>query len=217
MAEAREALLEAITEHDANTRSLFLRLAAPLAFRPGQFISCLLPIGGETLIRPYSIASRPEESSRLELLFNRVPGGRGSRYLFGLRPGDPIHFTGPWGVFTLDRAPDGEAVFIAEDTAIAPVRPMLHRAAATARHPLTLLHATDQPLYHAELAALRGVTVAVVPRAALLAEVERRWVRADSDRRRHFYLCGIGAVVLALRDCLRGAGYARRAVQYEKW
>ena len=39
----------------------------------------------------------------------------------------------------------------------------------------------------------------------------------DADRGRHFYICGVGMPVTQLRDLLRGAGYQRRAVQYEKW
>ena len=51
----------------------------------------------------------------------------------------------------------------------------------------------------------------------LIAETQRRWIDADSDRSRHFYVCGVGKGVLALRDLLRVAGYERRAVHYEQW
>ena len=87
MAEERTAVLEAVRDHGGETRSLFLRVPGGLAFRPGQFVSCLLPVGGERLIRPYSIASSPEDPERLELLIDRVPGGPGSHYLFDLSPG----------------------------------------------------------------------------------------------------------------------------------
>jgi ferredoxin-NADP reductase len=219
MAAEREARVERVVEHAPGTRSLVLRLprGEGLAFRPGQFISCLVPVGGARLIRPYSIASSPEDPEHLELLLDRVPGGPGSGYLFGLGPGDRVRFTGPWGTFVLDRAPDAEAVFIAAGTGIAPIRPMLHRAAATARHPLYLLYATTLGIYRDELAALPGVAVEVVPPDALEAAVAARWLAADADRSRCFYVCGVGEQVTRLRDRLRGAGYARRAVQYERW
>ncbi len=51
----------------------------------------------------------------------------------------------------------------------------------------------------------------------LFEEVERRWVKADGDRTRQFYICGVGKGILKLRDLLRGAGYQRRAVHYELW
>src|SRR4029453_15949989 len=109
MAEERTAVLESVVDPGAHPRSFFFAIADGLAFRPGQFVSCLLPVGGERLIRPYSIASSPEESGRVELLLNLVPGGPGSRYLFELAPGASLDFTGPWGTFVLDRAPDAEA------------------------------------------------------------------------------------------------------------
>jgi ferredoxin-NADP reductase len=221
MAAEREATLARVVEHDAETRSLFLHLDAPLDFRPGQFISCLLPIG----IRPYTIASDPEQASDIEILLNLVPGGPGSHHLFTLRPGAHVRFTGPWGTFVLDRAPDAECVFIADGTGIAPIRPMIHRALATATgRPLRLLAGAASPdavLYRTELDALAAAHPAFrwefAASATLEAEVQRRWVDADADRSRHFFICGVGAIVPALRDRLRRSGYERRAVQYEKW
>jgi ferredoxin-NADP reductase len=217
MAEERTAILDAITDHGADTRSLFFRIPGGLTFRPGQFLSCLLPIAGDRLIRPYSIASGPEEPERVELLLNLVPEGFGSRYLFGLSPGATLDFTGPWGTFVLDRAPAAEAVFLAIETGVAPIRPMLHRAAATATHPLTLVYASGHPLYLDELTRLPGIAVDVVSPDGLEADVRRRWLERDDDRTRHFFICGVGDVVSRLRDLLRRGGYERRAVQYEKW
>src|SRR5437879_3017621 len=136
-----EAHLVRVVEQGADTRSLYLRQTTGprIAFRPGQFISCLLPVGGETLIRPYSLASDPEHED-MEICLNLVPGGRGSPYLLGLPVGASVRFTGPWGTFVLDRAPEVESVFIADGTGVAPIRPMLRRALATTpRHPIRLL------------------------------------------------------------------------------
>ena len=217
MAEERTAVLESVVEHGADTRSLFFTIPGGIAFRPGQFLSCLLPIGGERLIRPYSIASSPEEPDRVELLLDLVPDGPGSRYLFGLDPGAALHFTGPWGTFVLDHAPDAPTVFVAIDTGIAPIRPMVRRALATATHPVTLLHAASHPVYRAELDALDGLERQRVAPGAVEAEVRRRYLEHDADRSRHFFICGVGDVVPRLRDALRAGGYVRRAVQYEKW
>jgi ferredoxin-NADP reductase len=221
MAVEQEGRVARVVEHTPDTRSLFLR-APRLGHRPGQFVSCLLSIDGETLIRPYSIASDPEDDD-LEICLDRVPGGRGSAWLLGLAPGATVRFTGPWGTFVLDRAPDAEAVFVADGTGIAPIRPMVRRALATAtRHPVRLLHGADGPaLYGDEMARLArdhpSFRVETVPRATLADAVARRWVDADADRTRRFFVCGVGAIVPTLRDLLRGAGYERRAVQYEKW
>ena len=217
MAEEHTAVLAAIQDHGGERRSLFLDVPGGIAFRPGQFLSCLLPVGGERLIRPYSIASSPAAPEQIELLLDRVPGGPGSGYLFAQAVGARLDFTGPWGTFGLDRAPEVEAVFVALGTGIAAIRPMLHRAAEGATHPLTLLYATDQPIYRDELSAIPGLAVDVVAPAVAEADVRHRWLERDADRTRQFFVCGVGDIVPRLRDLLRGGGYARRAVQYERW
>lgn len=220
MAEPHVARVERIVAHAPDVHSLFLRLppGRGVVFRPGQFLSLLLPVGDRTVTRAYSIASDPTEPELLEICLNRVTGGAGaSAYLLDLAPGASIRFTGPWGAFLLDRAPAAAVVFIAADLGIVPIRPMLHRAAATATFPVTLLYGRTLPLWRDELAALPGVAVIDVAPGDLAAEAQRRWVDADGDRTRQFYLCGVGDLVLRLRDLLRGAGYARRAVQYERW
>lgn len=225
MAVEREARLTRIAEHAPDTRSLFLaQQGERLAYHPGQFLSCLLPVGGETIIRPYSLASDPADDE-LEICLNRVENGLGSNYLLGLEVGETLRYTGPWGTFTLERAPEVETVFIAEGTAIAPIRPMLHRALATgARQPLILLYAADASarlLYRGELEGLAKAhplfRFEPLTSGTLPDEVERRFIAGDSDRHRRFFICGVGTIVPTLRDLLRRAGYERRAVQYEKW
>jgi ferredoxin-NADP reductase len=224
MADEQTARLDRVTDHGGDVRSLFVHPARPFAFAPGHFVSCLLPVGDRRLTRPYTIASHPEAPECLELLLNRVPDGPGSQYLFSLRPGAEIALTGPWGTFTLERPPAAETVFIADGTGIAPIRPMLPRALATGRHAVTLLHAARPPqphVYadeHRALAATESrLTVVLLHSADLIAEVEARYVLADDDRSRHFFICGVGDTVVHLRQMLRGAGYERRAVRYEKW
>lgn len=231
------ARIERIFNHSADTRSLFLRLAdgADFTFIPGQFISLELPLTDEVRVRPYSIASSPEDGQPLEICLDLVPGGAGSRYLFGLSVGDSIAFTGPFGKFTLDRVPEVETIFIAEATAIAPIRPMIRRALADQHHPALRLHHAARTeeglLYRREFEAraasdsrfsfeptlIEPSSGASGGRGGLIDLIERRYVTGDENRNRRFYICGVGKPVFDLRDLLRGAGYERRAVQYERW
>ena len=234
---AYAATIERIAEHTPDIRSFFLRLpdAQRLTFRPGQFISLSLPVAGEILIRPYSIASSPEDGGLLEICLNLVPDGPGSHYLFAQKRGETLSFTGPWGTFVLDQPPEAECVFIADGTGVAPIRPMIrHALAGGPRYPLRLLYSACRErdlLYGAEWEAWTrecpwfdfAPLLSDPPNGwpglhgTLLAYVERRYVSQDSDRSRHFYICGVGGQVTQLRDLLRWAGYQRRAVQYEKW
>jgi 3-ketosteroid 9alpha-monooxygenase subunit B len=229
-----QAKVERVFEHAEDTRSLFLRMVnGPMPrFIPGMFISVAIPLEAETLARPYSIATSPEEGEPFELCLNRVPGGAGSGWLCDRRIGDTINFVGPFGAFTLDRAPEAETVFVAEGTGIAAIRPMLKRLMmAPLAYPVSLLYAADRKdhlLYHEELermaaaARFRLQTLIAGPSAQtvyerLMETARRQWVEADQERGRQFYICGVGKGVLALRDLLRGSGYERRAVRYEQW
>jgi phenol hydroxylase P5 protein len=225
------ARVERIHDHNSDTRSLFLSLVegGRFAFIPGQFISISLALENETRVRPYTIASSPEDAGPIELCFNRVPGGAGVRYLFERKSGDELQFTGPFGAFTMERAPAQECVFVAEGTAIAPIRPMIRRAlGAPAPPPMSLLYGaadSEHLLYRDEIAKWSAAGIKFTPiiapaselYARLIAEAQRRWIDSDSGRGREFYVCGVGKGVLALRDLLRGAGYERRDVHYEQW
>jgi ferredoxin-NADP reductase len=231
------ATIERAVKHTAGVRSLFLRLPAEsnFSFVPGQFISVAIPLANENRVRPYTVASSPEDGSPLEIVFNLVPGGAGSEYLFARKAGDQLSFTGPFGLFTLDRAPDLETIFAAEGTTIAPIRPMIRRALSQpGAVPLKLLYAARSPselLYTGEFeaAANRFAHFTYEPILASTAEgskggagrlfdrVKELFVDHDERRDRAFYLCGVGQGVIGLRDLLRKSGYQRRAVQYERW
>jgi CDP-4-dehydro-6-deoxyglucose reductase, E3 len=123
------AQVESITNLTHDVRQLDLRLIEPktITFKPGQFISFEMPHPqtGRLVTRVYSIASQPSRSDVIALLFNLVPGGPGSGFLFDLKVGDKIHFKGPAGSFYLREDPGREWLFIASGTGIAPIRSML--------------------------------------------------------------------------------------------
>lgn len=226
------ARIERIHDHCEDTRSLFLTLVdgRHLKFLPGQFISISIPLGDETRSRAYSIASSPEERAPFEICFNAVEGGRGVGWLFERKLGDTLEFTGPFGTFSMERAPEVEIGLIAEGTALAPIRPIVRRAIETGRAPIHLIYGADRDehiLYRAELDDWRkrapnfNYEIVITPAKQLyerLGEVANgRWIGADTDRSRQFWICGVGPGVIRLRDLLRGAGYERRAVHYEQW
>jgi ferredoxin-NADP reductase len=227
-----EGVIEQVMAHNDDTRSLFIRVPEVREFHfvPGQFISVVIPTDERRRTRSYSLALCPEDGQPLEICLNLIDEGVGSHYLFGLDAGASLSFTGPFGLFTLERPPRHETIFVAEGTGIAPIRAMIRRALATPDPPpLKLLYvASDEAhlLYRAELEALalQHPNFAFLKRitasgrlSTLLDEIEERYVKADADRDRHFYVCGVGNDVLRVRDLLRGAGYARRAVEYERW
>ena len=235
-AERYEASIERIREWTPRTRSLFLRAAggARMPFRAGQFISLELPVGERPpLVRPYSIASDPDDEL-IELCVDLVPDGMGSAYLFSLAAGDRLPFKGPFGSLTVDTPPPAASVFVAGGTGIAPLRAIVRRVLADGGghrvHVLQSAAVEDDLLFRDELAALAreharctwepvlegaGAVPGEHPRLERL--VLDRYVHGDTDRTRHFCICAVGDVVRRLREALRGAGYERRAVRYEQW
>lgn len=123
------AQVEAIKDLTHDVRQLDLRLREPksISFKPGQFISFEMPHPqtGRLMARAYSIASSPSRSDVITLLFNLVPGGPGSGFLFDLHAGDKTNFKGPAGHFYLREDPGRELLFVASGTGIAPIRSML--------------------------------------------------------------------------------------------
>ena len=231
------ATIEKIVERTPETRSFFLRVgnSQKLSFLPGQFLSFLLPVGGETLTRAYTIASLPEEEECFEICLNQVDGGPGSSYLFSRKEADVLCFTGPWGNFVLDQPTDAEYIFIADRVGVVPFRPMIARLLTAGRHHTTrllyaapqagdLLYADEWQKWEGQCAyfSFRPLIAECEPEEysiekGLLPYVEQHFVKEVRQHSRRFYICGIGRPVLLLRDLLRGAGYERQAVKYEKW
>ncbi len=230
------ATVSRVVEHHPGTRSLFLALprGERIGFVPGQFVSCRLPAGdGPPLVRAYSIASSPEDAE-LEICVDLIAGGPASSYLFGLATGAAIEFSGPFGSFALAEPPAEPMVFVADGTAIAPIRPMVRRALERGgAQPIAVLQGArydHELLFHAELErwsrehprlhwepVLATSEAEHGPLAALEELVLERFVRADRERRRRFWICTVGALAGRLRDALRAAGYERRAVRAEQW
>jgi CDP-4-dehydro-6-deoxyglucose reductase, E3 len=219
-----QATVDRVRDLTHDVRELGLRLREPkdIQFKAGQFISFnLTPPGGERLmIRPYSIASPPNESDRITLVFNRVQGGRGSTYLFNLREGDVVAFEGPQGSFYL-RERMRNVLFVATGTGIAPIRSMLldlvdNGYAGTA----TLywgLRSQRDVYYQQEFEAL-AVRYPNVSFAIALSRPEAGWeayagrvtdlvdARVTSVKNLDVFLCGNHAMIRDVTEIIRTKG-----------
>ncbi len=112
--------------HDVREIDLSLRDPSAIEFKAGQFISFeVRPPGARPVVRPYSLASPPQQSEIVTLLFNLVPGGPGSNYLFSLKEGEEVRFKGVAGTFYLRDELGRDLLFVATGTGIAPIRSML--------------------------------------------------------------------------------------------
>ena len=85
----------------------------------------------EPQFRAYSMASHPAEGNRVMLnvriatpppaLWNDVPPGIASSYVYSLKPGDPVTISGPYGEFFI-KDTEREMVYIGGGAGMAPMR-----------------------------------------------------------------------------------------------
>ena len=86
----------------------------------------------EPEFRAYSMANHPAEGNRVMLnvristppppLWNDVPPGIASSYIFNLKPGDKVTISGPYGEFFIKEKSEREMVYIGGGAGMAPMR-----------------------------------------------------------------------------------------------
>ena len=203
---------------------------AQLKFTPGQFVSLSGSVEGKTITRAYSIASPPSAGNRFELCLNRVHFGAFSPHLFELVPGDTVEMGAPLGAFTL-REPMRDSLLIATGTGIAPFRSILKAQLQADSPAITLLFGVRHEshlLYRAEFAALarRFLQFRFWP---TLSQPDPGWKGRVGRVQKHLaeatggrtdidvYLCGLQAMVDEVRQLLKGMGFDRKQIRYEKY
>ncbi len=202
-----------------------------IAFQPGQWVSLNVPVGAKPpLNRAYSMAAPSTPSGELTLVFDRIPSGAGSNYLYTLKPGADVQLSGPYGNFTLPKQLDQELILVARYTGLVPIRCMLKQLYAQRQTASILLIAVapaeEELLFHQEL-----LTVAVThPGFRYLPLVaaggEQQGVDLTLSMLRPLIegvpkvipmLCGTKGFVRPLRAYFVAAGYDRKEVKTETY
>jgi ferredoxin-NADP reductase len=203
---------------------------AHLHFKPGQFVSFSETVHGKKITRPYSIVSLPG-GNRFELCLNLVHEGVFTPHLFTLRPGDSIETSAPLGFFTV-RDLAKEAVFVATGTGIAPFRGMApdyltqpHAQQLTllfgVRHEETIYYRDDFESLAQKYPNFRfwpTLSRAASSWTGRAGHVQTHLLEAIGDRRDlDVYICGLKAMVDDVRGILKGLGFDRKQIIFEKY
>ena len=201
-------------------------------FLPGQFVSFLLPIDektGRKGMRHYSIASSPA-GNVLEFIINKVPGGKGTEYLFDkVKIGTQFPIKGPVGKFVLPNEIMHDLCMICTGTGIAPFRSMINHIYNNnvAHKEIHLIFGTQKKedlLYHEEMLALVEKHKSFHYKVALSREEfngYKGYVHPiyqqifDGKKQGHFFFCGMKNMILQGRDWLLEKGYERKSIKYE--
>ncbi|MCS6304821.1 MAG: hypothetical protein H8K07_14340 [Nitrospira sp.] len=183
------------------------------------------------MTRAYSIASPPSQRSILTLVFNRVDHGPGSTLLFGLKPGDQVHFKGLAGSFRLRDDVPRNLLFVSTGTGIAPIRSMLQTLLSKAtpqvvsllwglraqrdlyyQEGLHELVAARHPMFHSTITLSRPDPGWTGPTGRVTALVQERVKTVDNLA---VYLCGNGGMIKDVTGFLRSKGLC--PIYREKW
>lgn len=96
-------------------RELFLNCSEPdsFRFRAGQFVTLHVPVAGsKAALRAYSIASSDQRHDGFRLIFKYVENGVASNYVWSLKGGETLDFTGPFGRIFFREPPTPQLVFL---------------------------------------------------------------------------------------------------------
>ena len=204
-------------------------------FVPGQWLSLKQTRpDGEELTRAYSIASPPADNSRFALCLNRVQDGFMSNFLCDMKEGANISCQGPFGDFIL-RPPLRDTIFIATGTGIAPFRSMLHWLLADpSRHQsrsffLLFGSRTEKDIYYHQEFRQLAAQHANFYYLPTLSRGGPEWKGLRGYVQEHVpgivqgrpemnaYICGLDKMIKANRELLKGLGWDRKSIWYEKY
>jgi len=226
------ATILSITDLTPHVRQMIvLPKIQKILFQPGQWVSLQVPVGAKPpLNRAYSLAEPPSPTGQLTLVFDQVPGGIGSSYLYGLKAGDELLLSGPYGNFAVPLPLDQDLLFISRYTGLIPIRCMLKWLATSGALPQSILIAVgpteDEWLYHDELLALavrypsfRYLPVAVNGTDQQVVDTTVRLLRPLVTGRPNVtpLLSGVKGFVRPVRAYLMETGYGRKDVKTETY
>lgn len=219
-----------VIEETGDTRSFVIDIPPALeqafAYAAGQFCTFRATIGGEPIVRCYSMSSSPDAGDRFTVTVKRVPGGKMSNWMNdGLAPGDTIDVIPPAGLFVL-RAAETPIVAFAGGSGITPVLSIVKSALVNTAREIALVYAnrgSGSVIFSAALERLRAASggrfsvhhhldseKGLLDAAACAALVGDR-TQAD------FYVCGPGPYMAVVEAGLEQRGVDPRRVLIERF
>ena len=212
--------------HDVLTFVLAADPPRRFAFRPGQFMTYALEIGGETVNRCYTISSPPTRPDRISLTVKAVPGGPVSNWLHAsVKPGVRLSALGPMGDFHWTPQTGARQLFLSAGSGITPLMAMTRAAVDLAVEvDIAFVHSARSPadlIFRDELALMArqapGLKVTHICEADAPEEpwggyrgrldLARLQLIAPDVLEREVRCCGPAPYMAAVRAMLTDAGF----------
>jgi ferredoxin-NADP reductase len=222
--------VKGIVEETDDTRSFLLDVPSDLQeafrYRPGQFCTFRVHVGGEDHARCYSMSSAPETEDDLVVTVKRVPGGLVSNWLNDhVATGDVLEVTAPMGTFCVAPAEQPIIAFCG-GSGVTPVLSIAKSVLAATGRSVRLLYANRDPSSVMFGEGLDTLQARHPRRFELLHHfdldggfVEPRAITAfvDAHLDAHFYICGPGPFMDLVEGTLLGIGVDPDAIFIERF
>jgi ferredoxin-NADP reductase len=220
----------AVVDETDDTRSFVLDIPEALAdtfrYRAGQFCTFRTVIGGEAVVRCYSMSSSPDAGDPFTTTVKRVPDGRMSNWMNdALRSGDAIDVMRPSGLFVL-RDTATPVVAFAGGSGITPVISIVKTALVTTDRPILLVYANrsaDSVIFGDEIERLRvesGGRLLVhhhVDTESGFLDAAQCAALAGDRAHADFYVCGPGPYMDVVEEALAVLGVSPGRVFIERF
>ncbi len=237
----RKMKVTQVADYTPQIRELFIECLSPneFEFRAGQFVMLHVPPDlskgpvdekGKPLkpaLRAYSIASTDQKKDGFRLIFKFVEGGVASKFVWELKVGAILDFTGPFGRVFFQEPPTEQVVFLNTGSGVSQHFSFIE--SNLKRHPhvryrmlFGVRHESDI-YYQNELNRLKSSLTDFEYDFCLSRAKEdwkgvRGYVQNHIDRYDHlkipttFYLCGNGAMIKDVKAKLEADGFDMKRV-----
>jgi 3-ketosteroid 9alpha-monooxygenase subunit B len=223
-----------VIDETSDTRSFVIDIPEDLQdrfrYRAGQFCSFRVRVGGELLVRCYSMASSPDTDREFKVTVKRVPGGPVSNWMVDhLAEGDVLDVTPPAGRFCLrtdEARRERPLVAFSGGSGITPVISLVKTLLAATGRRASLLYANrgrDSIIFFDELEMMSRSNR---DRFRILhrLDVEQGFVDRSAaaefvgdDRDADFYICGPGPFMDVVEEALRDVGVESDRIFIERF
>ena len=212
--------------HDVKTFVFSAREPRLFRYKPGQFLTLDLPIGGQVINRCYTISSAPTRGHLISITVKRVPGGIVSNWLHDtVKPGYELRAVGPLGDFTAFDHQAPKYLFLSGGSGITPLMSMARTYHDLAQdRDITFVHSARSPadiIFRTELDLMaRNLPRFSVAHVCETTDGERNWsgfrgrlnlpmlkLIAPDLMERTIFTCGPEPYMAAVRAMLREAGF----------
>jgi CDP-4-dehydro-6-deoxyglucose reductase, E3 len=229
-----KAKLGKIVDLTPSVRELHMELVDPteFKFKAGQFVMLHIPQEGKIVQRAYSVASADTDSKSYKLVIKFYEVGVASTWVRGLKGGEEINYTGPFGKFLFREPAAQQVVHVCTSTGIAPLYSMLAGQGDKLKNTEVKMFMgvwnEKEIFYDKEMEGLK-------PRIPKLetyfvldtpldpntkhpkGRVTEYIARLDLTKPTEFYICGNPAMIKAVKELLNSKGFDPKKIYTESY